>query len=81
MSDIERGHRLPAAATLILLSEALQCSIDYLLTGKTPYQEIDRQDSDFLMLLHDMSNDDREELLLIAQLKQRRQKYKRDAKP
>lgn len=77
MSDIERGNRLPAAATLILLSEALQCSIDYLLTGKTPYQEITGQDLDFLNILHEISKDDQEELFLIAKLKQQRQQRKK----
>lgn len=76
MSDIERGNRLPAAPTLVLLSEVLQCSIDYILTGKTPYQEISSQDMDFLKLLHDISKDDQEELYLIAKLKQQRHQKK-----
>lgn len=83
MSDIERGNRLPAAGTLVLLAEALQCSIDYLLTGKTPVQENtnrfdsdgpDEWERDFLKLLRKISEEDREELLLIAQLKYRRRK-------
>lgn len=77
MSDIERGNRLPAASTLVLLSEALQCSIDYLLTGKTPCQEISSQDLDFLKLLHDISKDNQEELFLIAKLKQQRQQERK----
>lgn len=78
MSDIERGNRLPAAATLVLLSEVLACSIDYLLTGKTPNQEITEQDLNFLELLHDISKDDQEELLLIAKLKQQRKQRRQN---
>ena len=39
MSDIERGNRLPAATTLAQLSEILDCSIDWILTGKSPLSE------------------------------------------
>lgn len=83
MSEIEQGNRLPAAATLVLLSEILECSIDYLLTGKTPEQEnlkkllnepVTEEDISFLRLLHGMSKEDKEELLLIAELKYQRRK-------
>lgn len=83
MSEIEQGNRLPAAATLVLLSEILECSIDYLLTGKTPEQEnlkkllaepVTEEDISFLKLLHGMSREDKEELLLIAELKYQRRK-------
>ena len=33
MSDIENGNALPATPSLIKLSEALDCSIDWILTG------------------------------------------------
>ena len=78
MSDIERGNRLPAATTLVQLSEILECSIDYLLTGKSLSQEnsnasLDENsktsESQLLKFYRGMSKDDQQELLMIAQLK------------
>lgn len=84
MSDIERGNRLPAAATLAQLSEILDCSIDWMLTGKSPEAEkvklsdIGESDRRLLELFHGMSEEDQEELLMIAQMKYNR--IKRTAK-
>lgn len=78
MSDIERGNRLPAATTLVQLSDVLQCSIDYLLTGKSLSQEntnISAQEnsklpeSQLLNFFRGMPKNDQQELLMIAQLK------------
>lgn len=78
MSDIEQGKRLPAAITLIQLSSALQCSVDYILTGNSPVSENQRalslsQSNNMLASLIEyfsvMSCDDREELLAIARIK------------
>lgn len=81
MSDIEQGKRLPAAITLIQLSNVLQCSIDYILTGNSPISENQdllsfSQGNDMLASLIkyflEMSCDDREELLAIARIKARK---------
>ena len=78
MSDIERGNRLPAANTLLQLSEVLQCSIDYLLRGKSsisenpttsPPTDLAPQEQDMLKLFRNISKDDQEELLMLAKMK------------
>ena len=78
MSDIERGNRLPAANTLLQLSEVLQCSIDYLLRGKSsisensttpPFTDLSPQEQDMLKLFRNISKDDQEELLMLAKMK------------
>lgn len=85
MSDIERGNRLPAAATLAQLSEILDCSIDWMLTGKSPETEkiklsgIGESDRRLLELFHGMSEEDQEELLMIAQMKYNRTQKSKEA--
>ncbi len=78
MSDIERGNRLPAANTLLQLSEVLQCSIDYLLRGKSsisenpttpPFTDLSPQEQDMLKFFRNISKDDQEELLMLAKMK------------
>lgn len=39
LSGIEKGSSLPSATALIGLSKMLNCSIDWILTGKTPKSE------------------------------------------
>lgn len=85
MSDIERGNRLPAATTLAQLSEILDCSIDWILTGKSPLSEnlispdIGEKDQKLLSLFHEISEEDQEELLMIAQLKYNRTQKSKEA--
>ena len=85
MSDIERGNRLPAATTLAQLSEILDCSIDWILTGKSPVSEnlispdIGEKDQKLLSLFHEISEEDQEELLMIAQLKYTRTQKSKEA--
>ena len=85
MSDIERGNRLPAATTLAQLSEILDCSIDCILTGKSPVSEnlispdIGEKDQKLLSLFHEISEEDQEELLMIAQLKYNRTQKSKEA--
>ena len=85
MSDIERGNRLPAATTLSQLAEILDCSIDWILTGKSPVSEnlispdIGEKDQKLLSLFHEISEEDQEELLMIAQLKYNRTQKSKEA--
>lgn len=85
MSDIERGNRLPAATTLAQLSEILDCSIDWILTGKSPLSEnlifpdIGEKGQKLLSLFHEISEEDQEELLMIAQLKYNRTQKSKEA--
>ena len=73
MSDIENGKALPAAPSLIKLSQVLNCTIDWILTGVSPTSEItvfsDRRESELVSYFKKMSADDQDELLMIAKMK------------
>lgn len=73
MSDIENGKALPAAPSLIKLSQVLNCTIDWILTGVSPTSEItvfsDCRESELVSYFKKMSADDQDELLMIAKMK------------
>lgn len=85
LSCIENGKYLPSAIALIELSRVLDCSVDWILTGESKITKniktLDILDSDqeLLQYFHEMSADDQEELLLIAQMKANKGKRERDA--
>lgn len=86
ISDIERGNRLPAAATLVQLAQVLDCSIDYILTGVSPKSDnsdlypADESAQKLLRLFYVLSDDDQEELIMIAQMKATKRKRNKTAK-
>lgn len=71
ITAIEKGSVLPSAKTLIGLSEILDCSTDYLLTGKeygenrTP----DIRTTQLLSYFYTMKEDDKKEILMLAKMK------------
>ena len=73
MSDIENGKALPAAPSLIKLSQVLNCTIDWILTGVSTTSEItifsDYRESELVSYFKKMSADDQDELLMIAKMK------------
>ena len=79
-SDIERGNRLPAATTLVQLAQVLECSIDYILTGVSPdseiiaYSDIGESAQKLLNFFYTLSEEDQEELIMIAEMKSRKRK-------
>lgn len=80
LSDIENGNRAPAIGTLYKLSTILQCSIDWIVTGKNvdyPIVEISEHGelTGELTLLdgfRQLSKNDQDELLDILQIKLQR---------
>lgn len=86
LSCIENGKYLPSAIALIELSRVLNCSVDWILTGESKITKnvktLDILDSDqeLLQYFHEMSAEDQEELLLIAQMKANKGKRERDAR-
>ena len=80
ISDIERGNRLPAATTLVQLSDVLDCSIDYILTGKSPnrgnftFSSLGESLRRLFDLFQVLSTEDQEEILLIAEMKANKRK-------
>lgn len=85
LSDIERGRSAPSASALCELSDVLECSVDYILFGKsrntdksklsdireqlTPVQEL------VLSSLLELDSIDQEEILDIIEMKIRRKKH------
>lgn len=87
LSCIENGKYLPSSTALLELSRVLDCSIDWILTGesviskKSSFLDItDSMDEKLLNLFHTMSSDDKEELLLIAEMKANKGKRQHYAK-
>lgn len=82
LSSIENGKTLPSSTALIHLATCLQCTTDYILFGKTN-TEIPPGDSDLplsqeeeklLQAFRQLSDDDKEEISLLLQLKERHRK-------
>ena len=76
LSCIENGKYLPSAVALVELSRVLKCSIDWILTGESKITEnlapsdiLDSKDKQLLKYFHSLSQGDKEELLMIAELK------------
>ena len=88
LSGIETGRYLPSAMSLIELARILNCSVDWILTGKSSISKnfdfVDiKEDSNERKLLdyyYKMSSEDQDELLIIAQIKADKRKRARDAK-
>lgn len=87
LSCIENGKYLPSATALIELSRVLDCSIDWILTGKSKIDKnsipLDISDSNVQKLLnyfHRMSETDQEDLLLIAEMKANKGKRSQSTK-
>lgn len=75
LSGYERSRYCPSAETLCLLSMALNCSVDWILTGKefSCHGGInittDIRIPELLSLYNKMSDSDKQELIMIAQIK------------
>lgn len=80
LSGIETGRYLPSAIALIELAQILDCSIDWILTGKSlistnpSFVDIKESERQLLEYFHEMSATDQEDLLLIAQIKSSKKK-------
>lgn len=79
ISDIENGNRLPAASTLVQLANILECSIDWMLTGKSPFVEIfnvsdngDKSETELLNGFRELPDEDQEEIMEILNMKLRK---------
>lgn len=79
LSEIENGHILPSSAALINLSEILECSVDYILFGESRNLENKKIsnmrnyiEDDLIRYFRGISEDDQEEILMIAQMKYNR---------
>ena len=75
LSCIENGKYLPSAVALLELSKILDCSIDWMLTGKSSISEntsiLDNEEVELLNGFRELSEDDKEELLCLLHPDQR----------
>lgn len=86
LSEIENGHILPSSAALINLSQILDCSIDYILLGESRISNTQKisdirthVEDDLIRYYRGMSENDQEEILVMAQMKYNRaQKTRKD---
>ncbi len=79
LSEIENGHILPSSAALINLSQILECSADYILfgescnSGRKKISDIRNcVEDDLIRYFRGISEDDQEEILMMAQMKYNR---------
>lgn len=73
LSDIENGVKLPSTPTLLSLSQILNCSIDWILKGESLKREnpldIDSKEENLLNTFRLLPELERDELVLIAEIK------------
>lgn len=73
MSDIENGKIMPSASTLVLLSEALHCSIDWILKGDSLSNEnfsfSDKREYEAFKIFRELSANDKNEILELMKFK------------
>lgn len=76
LSCIENGKYLPSAVALLELSKILNCSIDWILTGKSSISEntlaLDTKETELLNGFRELSEEDKEELMEILEMKLRK---------
>jgi len=80
LSCIENGKYLPSAIALIELSNILNCSVDWILTGKSSISnnevisdiEETKSEKQLLDQFRSLPEDDQEEILMMVQLKYNR---------
>lgn len=82
LSCIENGKYLPSAIALLELSKILDCSVDWMLTGKSSISDnsifLDTKEKELLNGFRELPEDDREELLCLMQMKLRKVKKEKD---
>lgn len=84
LSCIENGKYLPSAVALLELSKILNCSIDWILTGKSSISEdsivTDNEEIELLNGFRELPEEDKEELLCLLQIKLRKLQKAKGAK-
>lgn len=84
LSGMENGKYLPSTAALLELSKILDCSIDWILTGKSQISENNNltcktaYECQLLKFYREMSVTDQEDLLLIAEMKYNKEKARKE---
>ena len=80
LSGIETGRYLPSAIALVELAKILQCSVDWILTGESSisnnfdFKDLNKSEHQLLNYFSLMSDIDKEDILMIAQMKANKRK-------
>lgn len=70
ISALENGQTLPSSKALIALSSALDCSTDWILTGRSSVSELlTSEENELFELFREVGPCDREEILALLKLK------------
>lgn len=70
LSCIENGKYLPSAVALIELSDILDCSVDWILTGKQPFCEVvNEKETKLINLFRDLPPSDQDEIIAFINIK------------
>lgn len=71
LSDIENNNKLPSSRALISLSNALDCSIDWILTGESRSNNrlLNERESKLLLDFRQLDRDEQDEILGLLALK------------
>lgn len=73
LSCIENGKYLPSSIALLELSKILECSIDWILTGKSSISEsdvlLDNRENELLSGFRKLPNEEKEELMGLLEMK------------
>ena len=80
LSQIENGGRVPSAIAFYSISQALDCSMEYLITGKsseTKSLQIFGNEKKLLDGFRELSEEDQDELIEILEMKMRKACQKR----
>lgn len=72
ISSYESDRFLPSAQALIGLSEALECSADYILTGKYTNASLKPEEFELLEHYRILPDEEKEEVLCIVQMKRKK---------
>lgn len=75
LSQIENGNRVPSAIAFYSISKALNCSMEYLMTGASPETKnikISGNEKKLLDDFQELPEEDQEELLEILEMKLRK---------
>ena len=79
LSQIENGNRTPSVITFYKLSQILNCTMEWLVTGESsktkniPTLNLGEMEHKLINQFNQLSEDDREDILVMVQLKYNRQ--------
>lgn len=81
LSCIENGKYLPSATALLELSQILDCSVDWILTGETSHEILDIKERALLDKFRELPFEEQDEILTLLHMKYQKIQRKRTENP